>query len=115
MNSPLHTLSASLRGTGGVAAPTEIASEEDWTAPPDSCVSGELTEKLAVCPVSPGLVARVAAVGVSLVGENVPTVDSAEAPGIRPKVGDELAALVGGWVCSTTPAISSPVIQIIPG
>ena len=54
MNSPLHTLSASLRGTGGVAAPTEIASEEDWAAPSDSWISGELTVKLAVCPLTRG-------------------------------------------------------------
>ena len=70
--------------------------------------------KLAVCPANPGLVVRVAAVGASLVNENVPTVDSAVAPGISPKVEVELAALVGGWVCSTTPALSSPVIQTIP-
>ena len=56
---------------------------------------------------------RVVAVGVSLVNENVPTVAGAVAPGISPRVGVKLAALVGGWVCSNTPAISSPVIQII--
>ena len=31
------------------------------------------------------------------------------APGISPKVGVELATLVGGWVCSTTPALSKVV------
>ena len=114
MNSPLHTLSASLRGTGGVAAPTEIASEEDWTAPPDSWVSGELTVKLAVCPVSPGLVARVAAVGVSLVGENVPTVDSAEALASALRLEMSWPHLLVGGCVPPPPAIFSPVIQIIP-
>jgi len=38
--------------------------------------------------------------------------DSAVVSGISPEVGVKLAALVGGWVCCTTPTLSSPVWRL---